>query len=294
MRRGRWPGRGSRRYPTTTSVPRSAPALGLAEHGVGLADARRGAEVDRQPAPPPSSPRRPEVILAASQHGEVEQQHVDPWLAQHPRGAALGVLGDQVARRRLLEAAARRAPVAPGASAYARRDVRVEAGARRGDGVGRHAAGRRPRAAATSARRSAIGCDQLGALGPRLEPSVASGSKPSRPPTARVEQPGSSTGWPISAEPDGVAGVGGVRAGRGDERAVRLPREARPAATPVTRAGRRARARRWHEQHPQPGQDWRKRATRSFMRSSGVPGTRETTRSRSLMPTNGAISPPSP
>ena len=41
-------GRGSPRTPTTTSVPRSGPAVRLVEHRVGLAHAGRGAEVDPQ------------------------------------------------------------------------------------------------------------------------------------------------------------------------------------------------------------------------------------------------------
>ena len=77
-------------------------SVALAEHGVGLADAGRSAEVDPQPparhALLPSStsvPRRQSGQPAGRVQSEVELEDVDPRLAEEPEDPTLGVLVDQ-------------------------------------------------------------------------------------------------------------------------------------------------------------------------------------------------------
>ena len=94
-------------------------AVALAEHGVGLADARRRAEVDPQlPATHEPPLVRPWVLsvsrrrLRVCSRGsivqrEVELEHVDPRLTEEPERAALGVLVDERSDLRLAQAASR-------------------------------------------------------------------------------------------------------------------------------------------------------------------------------------------
>ncbi len=78
--------------PTTTSVPRAEPPVRLAEHGVGLADPGRGAEVDGEPAarrtllqcpaghPPARGVRDREVQLNTLTRGSPRTPRVRPWV----------------------------------------------------------------------------------------------------------------------------------------------------------------------------------------------------------------------
>ena len=149
------------------------PPVALAEHGEVLPDARRGAEVDAQPPAAHASPQPAAMRLQSRRQvsrveRQVELEDVDPRLTEEPERPALGVLG--------------RPAAAPG-------DRRARGPRRRGDlesayaglmcgsspeplavqRVRRHRPRRaRRRAAATAARRSSHGPDQVGAARPEV------------------------------------------------------------------------------------------------------------------------------
>ena len=88
----------------------------LVEHREGLADARRGAEIDAQV---PRRHVRPYVagrrqLGAEVVEGEVELEHVDARLAEEAEVAAVGVLVDQGQRRRRGRGPRPRRPAGPG------------------------------------------------------------------------------------------------------------------------------------------------------------------------------------
>ena len=176
--------------PTTTSVPRLGAAVRLAEHGVGLADPRCRAEVDPQltarahgviirpwcPAAAaatarfspvtftPGSPRnpspRPSVASATSSRTSCLGQPGDPG---DPRHLQLGVGGA---------------------------DVRVEPGAGRGDGVGRHGARVDALARGDRARRCSTWPSSSSENPPWFEPPEVEGSPGPRTSSADADGPG--------------------------------------------------------------------------------------------------------
>ena len=132
------------------------PAVCLAEHRVGLADAGCRTQVDAQlPALVAALGRGHMLIIHAGAHRDreaapqaprssaqpvqrqVELQHVHPGLTQEAQGAALGVLGDQPANVVDVQPA-RRGDPAGLQFGVLRRDVRVQAATAGGDGVGGH------------------------------------------------------------------------------------------------------------------------------------------------------------
>ena len=143
--------------PTTTSVPRAAPAMALLEHPVGLADAGRHAEVDAQPAAAAVGAsgadagehlvagradvegvalRRSVVMCEQPVQVEVELEDVDARLAEEPEQRLLRVAGDDRPDVASAHAARRRDP---GDLVLGRRraDVRIEARRRGRDEVHR-------------------------------------------------------------------------------------------------------------------------------------------------------------
>ena len=198
-------------------------AVALAEHGVGLADARRRAEVDPQlPATHgTSSPSSwPSARSCGAQcvcprglacrrslgrervQGEVELEDVDARLAEEPERASLGVLVDQRPDLRLAQAAF------PGdagdlLAGVGGADVRVEAGPAgqqgvRGTCAGCDAVERR----AAVARRSLMAAMRSLFSGPRLDAEVDSGSYPRPAAEGRLWKyagSGSTTGLPSAS-----------------------------------------------------------------------------------------------
>ena len=119
-----------------------AAAAALVEHGERLADAGRGAEVDAQRA----ARRRPVVAVERPRHCvPIERRRgrgsscstLTPGSPRTPSGAVRRCARRRAPAPRRARGRARRRPAAPAAGRW-HRDVRVEAGARRGDGVDRH------------------------------------------------------------------------------------------------------------------------------------------------------------
>ena len=102
LRGGRAGGRASRRSRRRRRCPRSRRRRPSFEHREGLADARRGAEVDAERAASHARRARPSSAV----EGEVQLEHVDARLAEEPERAAVRVLVDQ--REHLVERQAAR------------------------------------------------------------------------------------------------------------------------------------------------------------------------------------------
>ena len=101
--------------PTTTSVPRVRAPVALVEHGEGLADAGRGAEVD---AEPPAGHGASLRTQRAAVERQVELEHVHAWLAEEAERPAVGVRR-RSARSTSSSARPRaRRPAAPGAGRW--------------------------------------------------------------------------------------------------------------------------------------------------------------------------------
>ena len=246
-----------------------AAAAPLVQHRVGLADARRGAEVDAQ--------------LSAGHHvrlrrveRQVELEHVHAGLAEEAERAAVGVLVDEVEHLGRVEAARFGARAAP---------ARGRSPARCAD---------RARSPRRSARRSAasdaVGL-LVGGIGARRRRSAAlrwsaRGWRPSstsrRSRRRRRTAAGGSTARPRSPARSGASRRRRRRARRASRRRGPGTRPARPRSR---RAGRRA------------GQQREARGTRSRPERAGAHHTipsPPTTRSISLIPTNGTTRPPRP
>ena len=152
--------------PTTTSVPRSLAAVALLEHGVGLADARRHAEIEQsaraRPRPPrggraPASARRwagpdrgslaghvpvnhaqPEPSTARLVERQVQLEHVHARLAEEAEQCGPRCARRPASRTCVFGQAARVGDARHLEQRVGGRDVRVEAAGRRGHGVDRH------------------------------------------------------------------------------------------------------------------------------------------------------------
>ncbi len=193
------------------------------EHGVGLAHAGRGAEVDPQRAARSWRDHRPSVpsrhrYWSSSFEGEVELEHVDPRLAEEPERPALGVVVDEVEHVVDGEAALVGDPrgLEPGVGD---RDVGVEAGARRRDRVDRDRSpssspfsrGRRRPAPRTAVEQLGVGRTEVrGAAAAMVRSSGSAGSPSSAsdPDAARQRLTGGCgstpeplNAWPIEREP---------------------------------------------------------------------------------------------
>ena len=135
-------------------APLGLGSAGGDQHGVGLADARRGAQEDLQ-APAPVSPGageqrlgrgpsrwfsghgvplRPHNLLGCGIEREIELKDVNPWLAEKAEGAALDMRGHQRPHA-LLGQAAGLGDARHLQQRRRGRDVRVEAAGRRRHGI---------------------------------------------------------------------------------------------------------------------------------------------------------------
>ena len=203
-----------------------AAAAALVEHGEGLPDAGCGAEVDAERA------AGHEERLRLSVERQVELEHVHAGLAEEAERATVRVLLDEPEHGGEIEAAL--ACDANRLRARIRgRDVRVESGARSGEGVDRGRAGRSPARTPCAARR------------PRREAPGSSGRGWRRSSTSRRSRRRRRTAGGGSSAGRRTSGRSSAsrRSGRPARRASR-PRAkgTRPARCRSRRAGRRSRS----------------------------------------------------
>ena len=179
-------------------------AVALAEHRVGLADPGGRTEVDPVTRRGSRSSVLPRQRVAGAVQAEVQQQHVDARLAEHPELRPSVASPPGVARRRRRCRA--RAPPGPPGVGVLRADVGVEPGGAGGDGVGGTSRGRAVALGRPPPDRSSIVRPASALSGPTLERGrgqrVVAGSPSRRAAGSSRRCP--SKGWPTSSEPTTV------------------------------------------------------------------------------------------